>query len=166
MTKPRRRAKPDYRHGEQVLADLESVTIILENGRRQRFRIDAELSVSDDPVELHAQALTAHARYAFWSYQADRALQRLREAEAAHAKIEGETRYAYARTLKDEDRYTSHSTVEGLVSSDPKVETSKKHLNDVRGDWSILRTVAGALDHRAHLLRRLLAKDHDAITSE
>lgn len=161
----RRRAKPTYRHGEHVLAEVESITIVLENGRKQSFKIDRELEVSDDPAEMHEQALTAHARYAFWSYQADRALERLREAEADHARLEGTKRYGYVRTLKEQDQFTSNTTIEGLLQTDPKIESSRKRLNALRADWTILKTVAGALDHRAHLLRRLLARDQDATTS-
>lgn len=164
--KKRRRARPKTVHGEDVLCDVESITITLENGKKQKFNIASELAVSDDVDELYRQASTAHSRYAFWAYQSERALTRLRVAEAEHATCCGKMRYGYGRRLKDEDQFTSALTIEGAVDSDPKVISQKNRLIELRSDWTILRSVADALDHRTHLLRRLIAKDQDARRSE
>ena len=164
--KNRRRARPKTVHGEDVLCDVESVTITLESGRKQKFNIADELAVSDDVDELYRQATSAHSRYAFWAYQADRALTRLRVAEVEHATYCGEARYGFGKLLKDQDQFTSALTIEGTVDADPKVISQKNGLIELRSDWTILRSVADALDHRTHLLRRLIAKDQDARRSE
>lgn len=153
-------------HGEDVLCDVESIVIVLETGKKQRFNMADELAVSDDVDELYRQASTAHSRYAFWAYQADVALTRLRVAEAEHATYCGKARYGYGRQLKEEDQFTSALTIEGTVDSDPLVIKQKQDLIELRSQWTILRSVADALDHRTHLLRRLIAKDQDARRSE
>ena len=158
----RRRAKPKIRRGEELLSEIESISIRLEGGKVAKLSVADELAVSDDPEELYHQALTAHSRYAFWAYQAERALAQLRAAEAEFAKEEGNKRYGYSRAAKEQDRYTASATIDGLVASDPKLEKLRKGLIDLRTHWTILRSVADALDHRAHLLRRLIAKDQDA----
>ena len=165
MTQRRKKkaARRKMLHGEDVLCDIESIVVILENGKKQRFKIERELAVSDDPEVIHQQAMTAHARYAFWSYQAERSLSRLRLAEVEHAARLGHMRYGYSKHLKEEDRYTSSATIEGMLAQDPDVEAEKKRLIQLREDWTILRAVADALEHRTHLLRRLIAREQDAL---
>lgn len=158
----RRRAQPKHEHGENALSEIEAITIVLESGRKATFSIESELAVSGDPDDIYAQAQIAHSRFAFWAYQAERALSALRTAETAFAAIEGTRRFAYAKTIKDEDRYASSAVIEGMLASDPEVQKGREGLNSLREHWNILRSVAAALDHRTHLLRRLLARDQDA----
>lgn len=158
----RRRAKPKTWKGEELLSEIQEISIRLESGKVAKLSIANELAISDDPDELFEQALSAHSRYAFWAYQAERAMAQLRQAEADFAKLEGDRRYRYEKVARDEDRYTSAATIGGLVAGDPKLEKQRKGLIELRTHWTIMRAVADALDHRTHLLRRLIAKDHDA----
>lgn len=157
-----RRAKPKVFLGEEALAEVASISIRLESGKVAKFNLAKELSVSNDPLVMLDQALNAHARFAFWSYQSSRAFRQVREAEIALAKLEGDRLYRYSKAAKDEDRYTSGSVVSGLVDSDDTVLAARNNLNQLREHWTILKTTADALDHRAHLLRRLLARDQEA----
>tara|TARA_R100001086_G_scaffold192515_2_gene109739 strand:- start:3711 stop:4211 length:501 start_codon:yes stop_codon:yes gene_type:complete len=166
MAKRRRRAVSRPIHGEDALAEIEEITLTLESGRKRTFNIAHELEVSDDPQLMREQALTAHARYAFWAYQAERALRALRDAEIAQAKVEGEKRWRAAQIAREQDRFASTATIEGLVSNDHSVSAGKERLNQLRQDWTMLRAVAEALDHRTHLLRRLLARDQTATRGE
>ena len=161
--KPRRKAKPKVWSGEEALSEIKSVSIRLESGKIAKFVLAREMAVSDDPDVMREQALAAHARFAFWSYQADRALSAVRDAETALAKLEGDRRYRYSKVTKDEDRFTGSAVVEGLVDSDAAVLAARNELNQLREHWTILKTAAAALDHRTHLLRRLLANDQSAI---
>ena len=147
---------------EQALAEIESISIKLESGQTAKFDVAKELAISHDPTELNEQALTAHARFAFWEYQAARAMRILRDKETDLARLEGDLRYRYSKVLKEEDRYTPAATVEGTLAGDDRVLRAKNELNQLREHWTILRTMADAHGHRSHLLRRLLAKDHDA----
>lgn len=147
---------------EQALAEIESISIRLESGKVATFDIAKELSVSNDPIRLHEQALTAHARYAFWEYQAGRAHRQLREKEIELARLEGTRRYSYSKLLKEDDRYVASTTIEGMLDSDNAVLAERNALTALREHWSILRTMASAHDHRSHLLRRLLARDQEA----
>ena len=158
----RRIAKPRVYRGEELLSSVDHVVLDLEDGRRVKLSIEEELAVPDDPVDLYEEALKGHSRLAFWDYQASRALARVRAAEAALDALLGDLRYRYGRAAKDEDRYTASTTVDGLVKSDSRVQEATEGLNALRERWNILRAVVGALDHRTHLLRRLLANDQDA----
>lgn len=159
----RRRAK--FTTGEDALADIEVIKIRGESGKMLRFRIADELSVSDDPDEMYEQALSAHTRYAFWSYQASRAMRRLREAESKHARLFGEVLMRWSKYLREEvDRYASTETIRGMAEGDKAIIDSNETLQSLREHWMILQAVADSLDHRAHLMRRLLARDHDATT--
>jgi len=158
----RRRAVASTTLSDSVLSEIESIAIKLESGTVKNFVIADELAVSSDPVQVHKQALTAHSRFAFWEYQAARALRTLRSAEIDLARLEGDRRYRYAKAAKQSDPYAASAVVEGLLDSDSSVIAARNNLNQLREHWNILRCVAGALDHRAHLLRKLLAHDHDA----
>ncbi len=158
----RRRAAPRLEHGEDVLSEVEAITLVLESGRKATFSIADELAVAGDPDDLLAQANTAHARFAFWAYQAERALSSLRTAETRFASVEGTRRFAYSKTIKDDDRYASSAVIEGMLASDQEIQKGREDLNSLRAHWNILRAVASALEHRTHLLRRLLARDQDA----
>lgn len=147
---------------EDALAEIESIEITLESGKVVKLNVAAELAVFADPVKFHKQAETAHSRYAFWEYQAARALTRVRERETDLAKLEGDRRYRYSKVLKEEDRYVASSTVEGMLAGDNAVLSARNELTQLREHWSILKAIAGAHDHRAHLLRRLLARDQDS----
>lgn len=147
---------------EDALAEIEHVTIRLESGKVAKFNIAKELSVSSDPDRMFAEALTAHSRFAFWEYQASRAQRMMREREIELARIEGDLRYRIGRVMKGEDQYTSSAAIEGVLNGDKGVLAARNELTELREHWTILRTVASAHDHRAHLLRRLLARDQDA----
>jgi hypothetical protein len=164
--KPTAKKKPASRVvsllSDQALSEIESVSIRLESGKVAKFDIAAELAVSNDPETLHAQSLTAHSRFAFWEYQSARAKRELEAKEVDVARLLGDRRYRYSKVLKEEDRYVASATVEGMLDGDSSVLAARIELNQLREHWSILRAVAKAHDHRAHLLRRLLAKDQDA----
>lgn len=147
---------------EDALAEIDSIEITLESGKVVKLNIAEELRVSADPVKLHKQAETAHSRYAFWEYQASRALSLVRSKESEVEKLEGDRRYRYSKVLKEEDRYVASATVEGMLAGDNAVLSARNELTQLREHWSILKAIAGAHDHRSHLLRRLLAKDQDA----
>lgn len=148
---------------EEVLNDVESIALRLENGKVVSFNLARELRVSTDPTKMQQQAMTAHSRFAFWEYQAARAMREVRRGEIELAKMEGDRRFRYTKTLKEDDQFTPASVVQGFLDCDPEILASRNHLNDLREHWSILKATASALDHRAHLLRRLLQRDHDSI---
>lgn len=153
------------RTSDRVLRDIREIDVVMENGKIVTFDVAKELRVSDDPVRLREQAMTAHSRYFFWEYQAARVMREVRNAEASLATLEGNRRFSYARVMKDDDPYTSSAQVEGMVAGDKDVLSARNDLTELREHWTILRALASAHDHRAHALRRLLARDQDSTKS-
>lgn len=164
MIRARRRV-PVYQAGDEALADVEAITLRLEGGREQTFEIARELAVPDDPDAIYEAARTAHARLAFWSYQAARALRELQRGEREQRKLEAAT-YLAARIVIERVRpkiqYVETDRVRASVDHDAAVGKKRDAVENLRVHWKILTAVADALDHRTHLLRRLLAQDRDS----
>lgn len=153
------------RTSDQVLGDIKQLDIVMESGKVVTFDVDRELRISTDPDRMRRQAMTGHSRYFFWEYQAARVMRVLREKEIELATLEGNRRFSYTRVMKDEDPYTSSAQVEGMVAGDKDVLAARNELTELREHWTILRALASAHDHRAHALRRLLARDQDSTKS-
>lgn len=153
------------RTSDQLLSEIRQLDVVMENGKVVTFDVARELRISNDPDRMRRQAMTGHSRYFFWEYQAARAMSALREKETSLAKLEGNKRFSYSRVMKDDDPYTSSAQVEGMVAGDKDVLAARNELTELREHWTILRALASAHDHRAHALRRLLAKDQDSTKS-
>lgn len=149
------------RHGEDHLQDVEAITLVLDNGERTTLKIADELAVPDDPVELMREAKRAPARMAFWAYQMERALATLRAKERSFAKCEG-MEYMIARTyIQDhtEVEIATEGNIRSRVSQSPTWNAEKEEVERAQRSYGVLRAVREALEHRSHLLRRLIAHD-------
>ena len=151
--------------GERALAQIAEISLRLENGKTVRFKIDDELSVPADPEELHEAALNGHARFAFWAYQESRAHAALRRAERDLAYLEAQT-YLAARTWLDSQRprvnFVEGARVKAHVDHDDTVLERRKDVDSLREHWTLVASVRDAIEHRTHLLRKLLKQDQDA----
>jgi hypothetical protein len=152
--------------GEDYLSDLEAVTVILESGESVQFDLSEELDIPTDPTELRDEAERSSARTAFWAYQTERALRKVREAEAAQEQLEGE-RYISVRDhlMTHPDWKVSKPTesmIRSLLSQQGSVGDAKENLLQLRETYGILRAIKEACEHRCFLLRKLIAHDQQA----
>ena len=160
------RANAAQVHGEDLLGELEAIRIRLENGQEYQFNRKEELSAPDGRLETLRAAREAPGRYAFWSYQTDRALNAVRRLEVDLSRLEGETYLVYRKFFKedtDED-YVSDHMIRSRVAMDKTVLTAKVKLNRARKQYNLLRSMRVALEHRCYFLRRLIALDADEAT--
>jgi len=152
------RRKKRIEHGENHLAGIEAIKVVLEDGRTVKARMADELAISDDPDILRKQARTAPARLAFWSYQTERALHALRVGERVVATQEGE---AYVLQRRYIDEHTTDVPTEANIRARldilPELNSEKERLDRLRRQYAVLRSLRDALDHRARILQRLLA---------
>lgn len=152
------------RHGEDLLRGIESIDIKLESGETVTVKMAGELDVPDDPRLIMREAKRAPARLAFWSYQTERALARLRAKEREHGKAEGE---AYVKCRG----YVQGTIVD--IATEPNVrahlsafethelKTAKDDLAAAQIQYGVLRALRDASEHRSHLLRRLIAHEFE-----
>lgn len=146
------------RRGEDFLAGVAAIALTLENGEKVRFNIARETAIPSDDTLLRT-AKRAAARLAFWAYQTERALARVREHERVLAQVEGRA-YQYFRIY-----YTDHEGVDvteamlrAAIDQDPKVRAARISLNVRRNEHGLLRAVREAVDHRAWMVRALLTR--------
>ena len=160
----KRGAKPDRPTSDELLSDLKSIEIRLESGKVVLLSMEAELEVPTDPTELMRAIRTSASRYAFWAAQTERAYaavriqeRRLKDAEARayliahkyhHECTEGqyiakELVQAQAQIMDDSDNPTK------------SVQSLRTRLQTLRTHYSTLRAMRDAIDHRAHVLRRI-----------
>lgn len=150
-------------HGEDLIGELEAIRIKLENGQEHVFNRKEELSTPDGRLETLRAAREAPGRYAFWAYQADRALNAVRRLEIDLSRIEGETYLVHRKFLQDhtDEDYISDHMIRSHAAIDQKVTTAKIKLNRARKQYNLLRSMRIALEHRCYFLRRLIALDAD-----
>lgn len=152
-------------NGETALAEIEEITLRLENGTTARFRIDSELEVPDDPVDLYDAVQKGHARFAFWAYQAARAQASMRRAERDLARLEARTYLAaraYLESIRPKLPYIEGARVQAQVDNDDDVNTARTEVDSLREHWTLIASVRDAIEHRTHLLRKLLNQDQEA----
>lgn len=158
VSRKKKRVKRRTLHGEDHLAGLEAIEISLESGETLRVRMSDELAIPDDPDERVSEAQRAPARLAFWMYQAERVLHILRGAERELARIEG---LLYKRIRTDIDEHTTDMPTEGNIHAQlayhPDLIPEKEHVDRLRKRYGVLRSLRDALEHRAYVLRRLIA---------
>ncbi len=157
------RATPVY--GEDLLPEIESVTIKLENGSVVTFNMEDELCVPDGPIALEVAARRSPSRYAFWAYQTERALAEVRKQEIKLAHVTGEewlVHKEYYRTETD-DRYIAKETLQAHVDISTKVRSEQVRLDGLRKQYGILRSLRDALERRDFTLRKLLDRKTEAI---
>lgn len=162
MTFARRRV--GARHGEDFLDGVEAVSILLENGKVATLRIKDELLIPDDPVALLREAKQAPARLAFWSYQAERALSQLRTFERQCASAAGHE-YHLQRTFIVEHtdaEMPTEGNIRARMDNSPELNVQKERVETAQRRYGVLRAVRDALEHRSHLLRKLISREFEA----
>jgi hypothetical protein len=156
----------DNRRGEDLLSTIDSVVLKLENGETVYIRIADELSVSDDPQVRYREALKAHARFAFWSYQAARALATLRRRESEMAAAEGADYLLYRTYIQEHTdvEMATEGNIRARMNALPSAETktAKAALAEAQQSYGVLCAMRDASEHRSNTLRRAIAHENEA----
>lgn len=155
-----RRKRNRHPTGDARLQDTDGVRITLENGEKVDFDLATELRIPDDLDDLRAAARKAPAQLAFWSYQAERALDKVRRQETETLKCEGIDYLAARRYYQDEVGIEpTHRIVQSnLDSGCPKTRRARIALADARKQYGLVRAVRDAVDHRVSMIRALVLK--------
>lgn len=157
----RKRSQIDkaLRTAADVLSDIEALRVRLENKEEITLDLAAELEIPTDPKAMIEAAHKAPAQVAFWNYQTERALARLRKAEAALAKEEGTQLLVYRQWyLTEECEMPTGATLRARLDTDTKCRRFRVALMARKTEHGHLRAVRDAVDHRAWMLRTLIGK--------
>lgn len=149
-------------HGEDLLKEIEEIVLTLENGRVVRLRLASELEIPTGPDEVRSAAERGPGRVAFWTYQMERALGRVRDLERELAKMESQTSLVYGRFLKEEEERVTDSVLRDRVNIDETVDAKRKELSDAKTAYGFLRAACGAIEHRMYVIRKLLTSGDPA----
>lgn len=154
------------RAGEDLLRHLSSVVIRLESDEEVLFNLDDELSVPHDPADLIEEAERAPAKTAFWAYQMERALRKVRDGENELEILEGEKYVTVRDHLMTHPDWRVAKPTDALIRSvmvqQDSVGDLREKLSALREAYGILRAVKDACEHRCFLLRKLIAQDQQA----
>lgn len=154
-----RKRRPTLR-SEDYLDRIEAVTITLEDGERVKLRVRPEVTIPEDPVKMERAARRAPARLAFWAYQTEIALSRVRKAELALGQVQGLEYEIHRRDLmENQGRVVTEPMLRAsLDHRSPQIRAAMIALNARRREYGVLRSIRDAVDHRAWTMRTLLKK--------
>lgn len=147
------------KHGEDYLDQVEDIRIKLENGTEVVLQPREELRVPTGPDEIRDECREGPSRLAFWAYQENRALSKVRTIERELAKLEGQTNLVYRKFLTDEGEPVTESIIRSRVDIETEVETKRIQLNAAQTNYGFIRATRDALEHRMYVLRKLVAND-------
>jgi hypothetical protein len=158
--KKRSKAKRSVlRDAADALASIEKLRVQLENGEEVTLDVAKELEIPTDLGELVAAGRRAPAQLAFWGYQMERALGRLRKAEEALAREEGRQYLVYRRWYESEECVEpTEAMVRSRVDQDAKVRPFRIALRARKQEYGALRAVRDAVNHRVSMVRTLIGK--------
>lgn len=148
------------------LGSLRSMQMTLDNGKQVTLDVAAELEPPTGVADAQEKAVRCSQRLAFWAYQYERVLARLRVAEANHERLVGMTAIRARNLLERGDsdadfatRFIGDFSVKARVDADKEVHKSKLALVDLRLQLGMLRAVRDAVSNHAFALRRLQDND-------
>jgi len=159
---PARRKKSKVavlRSAADALASIEKLRVRLENGEEVTLDVANELEIPTDPYELVAAGRRAPAQLAFWGYQTERALDRLRKAEAKLAEKEGRYYLTYRNWYETEECVEpTEAMLRARLEQDSTVRSFRIALRARKQEYGALRAVKDAVHHRVSMVRTLIGK--------
>lgn len=159
MVARKRRAQASLRESAAALSDIRALRVRLENGERVEFDLSRELAVPTDPDELLQEARKAPAQVAFWSYQAERGLERVRKAESLLARKEAHQYLVYRRWYETEECVDpTEAMLRARLDQDWELRKFRVALRARRKEYGDLRAARDAVDLRARMMRTLLGR--------
>lgn len=161
MAKARRRKQSSdkLKSAADYLSDVAAVRVRLESGEKVEFDLESELNIPTDPHHLAKAARKAPAQVAFWNYQTERALAKLRGAEAKLEYQEGRQLLIWREWYLEEECETPpQGTLKARLDSDLICRPFRVALRARKTEYGIIRSVRDAVDHRARMIRMLIGK--------
>lgn len=152
-------------HGEDHIASVRAITLVLENGTTVTLSPKDELGIPTHPDELLAEARRAPARLAFWSYQLARADRSVRDREIELYRLEAQTALTHELYLKKQGERVTNDVVSHRLNFDDAVHTARIQLSEAKGMQAALRATRDALEHRLYVIRKLVTADQEATSS-
>ena len=147
------------RNAAETLNDVEALQIRLENGETVHFDMREVLEIPTDIEELMEAGRRAPASSAFWNYQTERSLDRLRKAEAKLEEEEGKAYLLYRLWYeKEECVEPTEAMVRARISQDSKIRSFRIALRARKKEYGTVRSVRDAVSSRVHMVRTLIGK--------
>jgi len=155
----RKTEKAVLRDSADVLADVEAIEVRLENGETVSFNMADELHIPAEAGALAKAARKTAAQVAFWNYQTERALKRVRSAEIKLARDEGKQWLVYRKYHMEEECETpAQGTLRARVDYDRSLWTFRVALQARRKEYGVVRSMRDAVNHRSNMVRTLIGK--------
>jgi len=155
MGKPRRKSK--VMHGEDLLSEIESVILVLENGKKCSFNIRDEVSIPDDANLWERELRRCSERTVFWEYQTERALYKVRRLESQLRRTEGALDPSYRRAFEyKEGAEYREGEIRAAIANDEDVTAVTRKLNIARKNYGYIKSVYHAVKNRGFVLDRLV----------
>jgi hypothetical protein len=132
------------------------IRVKLEGDKVVHFDPHEELLIPDAPREIKSEAKKAPARFAFWAYQAERVLAKVRELEAELDRAVAEADLIHRNWRAEEAGEYREGEIRSYVQRDKPVVTLRRALKDTREHYGLLRAIKDAHEHRCKILQGLL----------
>lgn len=147
------------RRAADVLSDVEALQVKLESGEVVSFDMREELEIPTDPEELWEAGRTAPAQLAFWGYQTERALERLRKAEDRFDSEEGKEYLVYRHWYEhDECVEPTEAMIRARLGQDARIRPFRIAMRARKKEYGAVRAVRDAVNHRVSMVRTLIGK--------
>lgn len=148
--------------GEDLLKKIGSVKVHLENGQVVSLNVAKELRIPDGPHTIIEAEKKAAARYAFWAYQAEIQMGRVRALQRQLEMKESQGDVTFRTYIINECQWdVTEAAVSALKDMDATIGGMRVALNKARKEYGILRVMKEALNHRCFALDRLVARMSD-----
>ena len=143
----------------EALSRVSRISVKLENGEVQEFSPAEELRIPDDPAGLVAEARKVSARFAFWAYQEELQLGRVRALERRLELVESMYDQPARRALHETTPSgITESAVRACITGTPEVRKVRVLLDKARKEYGLLRAMRRAMDHKCFAVDRLVAQ--------
>jgi hypothetical protein len=147
---------------DKLLKGLGSIKVKLENGQIVALSVAKELRIPDGPTAIIEEEKKAAARYAFWAYQTEIQMGRVRALQRQLEMKEGQGDITYRKYITLECEWDpTEASVSAYKDVDPTIGGMRAALNRARKEYGILRAMKEAQNHRCFALGRLVARMSD-----
>jgi hypothetical protein len=147
---------------DKLLKKLGSITVQLENKQAVSLNVAAELRIPDGPDAIIEAQRHAAERFAFWAYQTEIQMGRVRAAQRKLEMKEGQGDLTFRKYIMLECEWdVTEAGVNAMKDMDAAIGSLRVALNAARKEYGILRAMKEALNHRCFALDRLVARMAD-----
>jgi hypothetical protein len=147
------------RDAADTLSGVAALQVRLENGEMVTFDMRELLEIPTDFDELLEAGRRAPAQCAFWNYQTERYLDRLRRAEAKLDEEEAKQYLVYRHWYEVEECVEpTEAMVRARLSQDSKIRSFRIALRARKKEYGAVRAVRDSVNSRVHMVRTLIGK--------